>query len=139
MKSKIQLAILVGLLVLFIGCKTSTDNNARQTSRTLPELVKDATTESEEFRFCIQEDAGNESLKECSERIRAIVASLPESISGSELPSDRKDKISKKIEDLQAAFDDIANAVERNSSNAEKSKANSSFNKHLQIITKLLR
>jgi len=52
---------------------------------------------------------------------------------------DRKDKISKKIEDLQAAFDDIANAVERNSSNAEKSKANSSFNKHLQIITKLLR
>lgn len=137
MISKNKISIAVVLLAFCVGCPAS-DEDANK-SRTLPEVVKSAKDEAENFKFCLDDDTGNETLSQSADRLKVIVGDLTELASNSDLPVDSKDKLNSEVEKLETAFESIASAVGSNATDSAKSKAIRSFLKQLSSVSKLLK
>lgn len=120
---------------LLVGCGES-DKEVVVSPRSLSDLMASLTSDTEEFTFCLSEDAGIESLKQCGESLKSTVAELPDFVMSSELSESQKQSLSGEIEKLKSACDALVNSVGNNESGKKMSKANKAIADHVERICK---
>ena len=137
MKAPIYLSILLGL---FAGCSSAPEStDVGLSSRPPKELVQSAVQESDEFKFCLSEEAGPESLKEVADRLLKVVEAMVDSVNASELAESKKAQLSQSIEALKTSCGDLAASAEGQATSSELSKANSKIRSELISVSKMLR
>lgn len=139
MKAPIYLSFLLGLFV-FAGCPSAPESaDVGLSSHPPKELVKSAVQETDEFKFCLSEEAGPESLKESADRMLKLVEAMADSVNASEFADSKKAQLSQSIEALKASCGDLAASAEGQATSSVLSKANSKIRSELISISKMLR
>ena len=128
-------------LFLFAGCEQSAPEatDAGLTLQSPAALVGSAIAETDEFMFCVSEEADAQSLKESADRLHGIAESLPASVSASGLGQNKKDQLSQSIEALKTACGGLASSVENQAASSELLKASSKIRSELISISKKFR
>ena len=131
--------ILFGLTTaLLIGCGKTAEKEPTSgiEALTLSELVESLSQETKEVQFCLDEEAGFDSLRQCSTRMQAILDALPGSISSSNLPEDKKQKLTADLDSLKSAYSGLDESVQSNGSQSKTSKANKKLIDEVKRISK---
>lgn len=131
----------LGLLFFCIGCNppAPTVSDSGLETQSLTKLVSMAMNESEEIKFCLDDDAGIELLRGPGERLQEVAQALPDAVSKSALADAKKDKANKSIGALTQACDSLVSSIKNQASSKEISKANSKIHIEILELTKLSR
>ena len=136
MKSPLYLLFFLGLVFFFVGCGSSTPE-ASETTKSPSELVKSAIALTDDFKFCLADEAGIDSLSQSAGRLHEIVDALPKSVTDSELTDSKKAQVSKAVESVKTACDSLTTAIDSQATTSELSKANAKIRSELISISKL--
>ena len=128
--------LMLGLTALFIGCGQNTQTDSTPSVRSLSELMVSLTSDAEDFSFCLSEEAGIQSLKQSSDKMKATLGELPDAITASDLSESEKQSLANEIEKLNSSCNDLTNSVVGNDSTSKLSKSNKAISDEIKRIRK---
>ena len=132
--------ILLGLAIFSIGCKKSAEENAEKplSAHSPSEIADMAVKASDEFSFCLSEEAGAESLKDRANQIKLIAEALPDSVSTAGLPGSKAEKINALTDNLKTACEGLASTIDQGATNSQIAKSHKKLLSHIKSLKGIL-